>query len=408
MIRPSKKTSFQIGFVFFVVSSAFLHAEEPRAISADEMLPFGQKPVDYWNPDSRDLVAALQRRLAAQELTLPFEETFGYLRAVLKELDIPVESQLLRFRSGSPHKTHITAERPRAIYFNDDVAVAWHPGAVLLELAAQDSQKGTLFYTLTNRENVAPEFHRSASQVCLGCHHKAGAIGPLAPGHFITAQLGEHAGKYFFGGVKSHASPLELRWEASYITGLNPAQRHRGNLSRPDDTRRHADDPSFHRPIIDLADEFDTDRYLMNTSDAAAHLVFDHQMLGHNLLNRLSYEHQFGVRSNVEDHVVRYLLLADETPLRDPLAGKSRFAERYQKRRPLHELDLETRLYRHRLSPLIGSRMVQGFPPELRQRLFSRLNDVLTGKESLDGYAVSDDDRRAMLAVVKAAVKDWP
>ncbi len=383
-----------------------LPAEEPRAVSADEMLPFGQKPVDYWNPDARDPVAALQRRLAAQELTLPFEETFGYLRAVLKELDVPVESQLLRFRSGSPHKSHITAERPRAIYFNDDVAVAWHPGAVLLELAAQDSQKGTLFYTLTNRENAAPEFHRSASQVCLGCHNRATGI--AVPGHFLQAQLGEEAQKYFFGSMKSHAPPLELRWEASYITGLNPAQRHRGNLSRDEDRRRNADDPTFHRPIVDLADEFDTDRYLTNTSDAAAHLVFDHQMLGHNLLNRLSYEHQLGVRSNVEDHVVRYLLLADETPLNNPLIGKSPFTERYSRCNPLHELDLKTRLYRHRLSPLIAGRMVQNFPDELKQRLFSRLNNVLTGKESLEGYAVSDDDRRAMLAIVKKTVQDWP
>jgi hypothetical protein len=394
--------------VSLVIPGGSLRADEPRAISADEMLPFGQQPVDYWHPASHDPIADLQRRLADNELELPFEERFGYLPAVLKALDVPVESQLLRFRSGSPHKTHITAERPRAIYFNDDVSVAWHPGAVLLELAAQDAQKGTLFYTLTNRSEAPLEFHRSSSQACLGCHHKRGPTGPLVPGHFIQAQLGEHAKEFFYGSVKTHAAPLELRWEASYITGLNPTQRHRGNLSRPDDTRRNADDPTFHRPIVDLADEFDTDRYLTNTSDAAAHLVFDHQMLGHNLLNRLSYEHQLGVRSDVEDHVVRYLLLADETPLKQPLAGKSRFAERYSRHSPLHELDLETRLYRHRLSPLLTGRMVQGFPLALKQRLFSRLSNVLTGKESLDGFFVSDVDRLAMLEIVKTNVKDWP
>lgn len=408
--RQRRRDIFLIAALFL---SAPILADEPRAVSVKDDLPFGQSPIDYWKRNEDNSVVELQRRIEAGDVELPYVEKFGYLPAILQELKVPVESQLLRFFSGSPHKSHITAERPRAMYFNDEVSVAWHPGAVLIEIAALDAQKGILFYTLVNREDAVLEFHRASSQACLGCHNRA--TGVKVPGHFIQAQLGENAKKYFFGSVKTHAAPLELRWEASYVTGLKPQQRHRGNLSRPEDQRRNADDLTYHRVIFDLADEFDTDRYLTNTSDAAAHLIFDHQMLGQNLLARYSYEHQFNVQSDIEALLVRYLLLADEAPLDDPLAGKSAYAAWYQSQgkrdeqgRSLHDLDLQTRLFRHCISPLIANRIVQRLPDELRRSLFVRLNDVLSGAVTLEGYAISDAERQVTLEVLRATVNDWP
>ena len=52
--------------------------------------------------------------------------------------------------------------------------------------------------------------------------------------------------------------------------------------------------------------------------------------------------------------------------------------------------------------------MVQGFPPELRKMLFRRLNDVLTGREPLKGYSISEEDRNETLSVLRATVRDWP
>lgn len=402
--------------IFLIVAlslSATLQADEPRPVSVNDDLPFGQSPIDYWRRDENNPVVELQRRIEAGDVELPYVEKFGYLPAILKELKVPVESQLLRFFSGSPHKSHITAERPRAMYFNDEVAIAWHPGSVLIEISAQDAQKGILFYTLVNREDAVLEFHRASSQACLGCHNRK--TGVAVPGHFLTAQLGEQAKNYFFGHVASHSPPLELRWEFRYLTGIKADQRHRGNLSRPEDQRRNADDPTYHRVIFDLADEFDTDRYLTNTSDVAAHLIFDHQMLGQNLLARYSYEFQLHVKSDIEALLVQYLLLAEEAPLDHPLAGKSAYAAWYQAQgekveqgRSLHDLDLETRLFRHRISPLIAGRMVENLPSELRRSLIGRLNAVLTGAETLDGYAISDAERQATVEVFQATVNDWP
>lgn len=409
-----------VGWVAAMLSVLPLPAAEPQLSRVAQDLPFGERPIDYWGTDSQDPLAQLQRRMDDEQLEIPFVDRLGYLPALLKALDIPVESQLLRFNTGSPHRLHIQPERPRAVYFNDDVSVAWYPGAAQVEFAAQDSRKGTLFYTLTNREDAPPRFHRSITQGCLGCHHgpaQSQFTGSLAPGHIIRSELyGDEAQPYKLGTVHSHVLPLEKRWRGWYVTNITAAQRHRGNLSRPDDHREFDADPTYHRLIFSLSEEFDTDRYPTETSDVAAHLVFNHQMLGLNLLNRLSYEHQHDAHSTLERLLIPYLLLADEAPLDNPVAGKSLYAAWYGQRGPqddqgrsLYELDLQTRLFRHRISPLIHSRMVQNFPPELKQWLFTRLNAVLTGKEELhESYTLPKGDRTETLAVLRATVPDWP
>lgn len=394
-------------------------ADEPRAVAVTEALPFGQRPVDYWSKDSDDVVAELQRRLDAKELELPFVEKFGYLPAILKELDVPIESQLLAFSSQSPHRSQIRPERPRAVYFNEDVSVSWFPGAVLLEIAAQDSRKGTLFYTVVNRGETRPEFYRSNSQTCLGCHHMPANpswTGVAVPGHLLRNFLEtDEAKQHPFGKIRSHTLPLEDRWQTWYVTGIHPEQRHRGNLSLAEHQRLKSEDASYYRTVADLAVDFDTGRYPTNTSDVVAHLVFDHQMLGLNLLARLSYEHQFQVRSNIEDLVVRYLLMVDEAPLKKPVAVESKYAAWYRQHgpqdamgRPLHELDLETRLFKRRISPLVNCRMVRGFPAELKQSLFGRLSAVLTGKEPIEGDSIPEADWQATLRILRVAVEGWP
>ncbi len=395
-------------------------AEEPRAVTAAEALPFGQRPVDYWGTDSHDPIADLQQRILDKQVEMPFDERFGYLPAILRELQIPTESQLLAFSSQSPHRNVIRPERPRAVYFTDDVSVSWFPGAVLLEITSHDSQKGALFYTLVNRSDADLEFYRSPNQTCLGCHHVPGnspLTGVAVPGHVLRSFLpSEEVRQQPFGEILSHAMPIERRWKSWYVTGISPVQKHRGNLSRSEDRREFEADPNYHRAIVALSDELDIDRYPTDTSDVAAHLVFNHQMLGLNLLSRLSYEHQFHVKSGVETMLLHYLLLADEAPLDHPIFGKSRFAARYGQRGPkdaqgrsLYDLDLKTRLFRRRISPLLHSRMVQNLPPELKQRLFVRLNAVLTGREELhENYKLPEDDRTETLAVLRATVTDWP
>jgi hypothetical protein len=350
----------------------------------------------------------LNRRIRDEELTLDFSDRFGYLPAVLKELDILVSSQLLRSYSFGLDGPSISPQRPLALYFNDDVVVRWFPTSDHLEIAAQDSQKGTLFYTLAYR--VAP-LRFEQRNVCMSCHNQDGWLqsGISAPGHIVRSSLNTiEITRFPHGNQMTHTLPIEYRWTERYVTGTSSTLIHRGN-------RIWMKDNPTPRNVINIKDEFDVNRYLTDTSDAVAHLVFDHQMFGLNLLSRISYEHQLNVRSKVEMIAVRYLLLVDEAPLDHPTTGKSDYADWYQSRGPkdaegrsLFDLDLGSKLFRYRISPLIQSPMVRNLPAELKLSLFRRLNDVLTGKEQLKGFSIPEADKQSTLSVVRATVPDWP
>lgn len=80
-----------------------------------------------------DPVARLNRKLAAGQAQLEFSAGQGYLPAVLQALGISSATQLLVFSKTSLQRRFISPATPRAIYFNDDVAVAFIDGAPLLE-----------------------------------------------------------------------------------------------------------------------------------------------------------------------------------------------------------------------------------------------------------------------------------
>lgn len=384
-------------------------ADETRKVSTFENLQIAKKPIDYWASDSRDPVARLARRIENDGLVLEASDRFGYLPAVLKELDIPVDSQLLRFSSDGLNRLNTTAQQPRALYFDDDTVVAWFPETEQLEIASQDAQKGTLYYTLKNRREARPKFERVP--LCMACHNTDAwqMSGIAAPGHLIRSFLtDDETRKHPLGTQVTDALPIELRWNGQYISGASATQVHRGNSI-------WATDGQPARKVTNFSDEFDTSRYLVDTSDVVAHLVFDHQMYGQNLLSRLSYEHQTRVRSKIETMVVRYLLVVDAVPLDRPTLGKSAYVKWYLARgtkdpqgRSLYDLELETRLFHHRVSPLIQSKMVANFPPELKRSLFARLNNLLKGREELKGYSVPLADRLETLSVLRATVPDWP
>ncbi|MCC7231016.1 MAG: hypothetical protein IT203_11535, partial [Fimbriimonadaceae bacterium] len=95
-----------------------------------------------------DAIANLQKELGAGAVTLPFEPKCGYLKAILKQLDVPESSQVLVFAKTSLQSRFISPQKPRAIYFNDHTYVGWVNGGELIEIASVDPEKGTRFYTI--------------------------------------------------------------------------------------------------------------------------------------------------------------------------------------------------------------------------------------------------------------------
>jgi len=105
-------------------------------------------PIRYSDTQSQDPVAILQRKLASGQLVLDRDKQHGVLPSLLKQLDVPVEFQVLVFSKTSLQIHKISPTNPRALYFSDSVYVGYVPGSSILELAANDPALGAVFYTL--------------------------------------------------------------------------------------------------------------------------------------------------------------------------------------------------------------------------------------------------------------------
>src|SRR5262245_17449283 len=81
--------------------------------------------IDYRSDRVTNPVAELQQRMerGGAELAYDPRPGIGYLPALLRELDVPAESQLLVYSKTSLQQRLVTPEHPRALYFNDAMAI---------------------------------------------------------------------------------------------------------------------------------------------------------------------------------------------------------------------------------------------------------------------------------------------
>src|SRR6516164_6560280 len=181
------------------------HIEEIAILPNDHpAIQYAQKPPD-------DPVARLAKRLQAGEIKLDYSPEWGYLPAVLKQLGLNVDSQVLVFSKTSFQSTKISPRAPRALYFNDEVAVGFVQNGDVLEFAALDPKQGVNFYTLDVEKADKPTFDRR--DTCLQCHQGIGTLG--VPGILVSSVYPGPDGMPAFRGnatITDHRSSFEDRW----------------------------------------------------------------------------------------------------------------------------------------------------------------------------------------------------
>ena len=99
------------------------------------------------------------------------------------------------------------------------------------------------------------------------------------------------------------------------------------------------------------------------------------------------------------------MLFADEATLRGPVVGVSTFTKTFAARGPrdhqgrsLRDFDLQKRLFKYPLSYMVYSEAFDAMPDQVKDRVYRRLYDVLTGRDQSDKFKrLSADDRRAVL-----------
>jgi hypothetical protein len=394
--------------------------------------------IQYATTKPSDPVARLQDRLDAGEVKLDFDPAWGYLPAVLDQLHIPRSSQTLVFSKTSLQLLLISPKTPRALYFNDDVYIGGVWGGPIMEVASVDPKLGTVFYTLSQKEEGHPRFEREFF-ACLLCHDSATTSG--VPGLTMLSVLANLEGKALPGIPTiplNDRTPFNERWGGWYVTGTHGAQRHWGNLMASTQLDSIRDSKAFvqHLNLEPGANVTSLPKfppaYLTPDSDLIALMVMAHQTRTQNLITRASYDVQTAIQEDAAfaksqglskqeyseitkgriqtavEPLVRAMLFVWEAELTSKISGTSSFAGDFVKRGPrdhqgrsLREFDLTKRLFRYPLSYLVYSDSFDALPPAAKERFYGRLKAILTGDDSNKDFAhLSNADRQAILEIL--------
>jgi hypothetical protein len=367
-----------------------------------------------------DAIARLEQRIEAGEVRLEVDATRGYLDSLLAALGIGAESQTLVFSKTSLQVQSIRAASPRAIYFNDDVYVAWVPGAPTLEIASMDPNLGPVFYTLA-QDTGPPRFERQLGQ-CLRCHDSYSLTGGGVP-RFITGSgytdtegnLVAHEGWI----LTSDRTPLRSRWGGWYVSGFHGDQVHLGNIA----VRAAAELQNLEAlrtgNLESLDSLLDTGPYLTNRSDIVALLVLEHQVRVQNAITRVHYDTisaaADGDIAAIAEPLVEALLMAGQVQFTDAISGTAGFNRAFEARGPrdsqgrsLRDLDLEMRLFEYPLSFQIYSAAFDALPARAKTYVYGRLAEILGGADRSSAFAhLSSADRAAILEILRETKPDF-
>jgi hypothetical protein len=397
---------------------------------------YEQDPINYSAAVPRDGVDSLQKQIAAGELKLGSTDRQA-IEALLRRLQIPIESQLLVFSRTSFQRERINPNRPRALYFNDNCYVGWVPGG-LIEITTLDPVLGPIFYSFDPAAVQTKAAHCFVRDIdCMRCH--GGTFVRGIPGLLARSIFPDEQGDpimRFGSEVVDLRTAFTNRWGGWYVTGLHGESLHRGNqlfsgkAEKPDqDLKRGAN-------VTDLSDRFDIKKYLFQgTSDIVGLLVFEQQMTIQNSLTRASLdtrrmldyqknlqaafktppteEPEYDSVKSVFEHsaqdVVDDLLFKDEARLPAGLQGSPAFQKAFLSTavktsdgRSLKDFDLRGHLFQNRCSYLIYSETFRSLPTPLKRRIYARLGHALRPADPDPRYAYLDREERArVLSIIQ-------
>jgi hypothetical protein len=397
--------------------------------------------IGYANTATNNAIARLQERLNRGEVRLKFEGPRGYLDSVLEALGIDPSSQTLVYSKTSLQFDLIDASTPRAIYFDEDTYIAWIPGTKFLEIATMDRELGPVFYTLSNTSPSEIRVERETSR-CLTCHDTWGMTGGGVPKFLFLSTPVDKQGESLTGqpGVDTtDQTPIQNRWAGWYVTGELGKQTHLGNILVESDADPARLD-SFRRNSLDsLQGLFDARTYKTDKSDAVALLVFEHQAYVGNLITRANFKSRTLLTKNgldpatadsweslpaplqkqikpMVEPLVRALFFVDAAAPVSEIRSGSGFDKWFQSKGPrdaagrsLRDFDLRTRVFKHPLSYLIYSESFNGLPAIVKDYLYTRISDVLSGRDTGPSFAhLSAVERRTLREILAATKPDFP
>jgi hypothetical protein len=378
-------------------------------------------PHSYNEKRPQDKFTRLRDDIESGKILLDRSSELAFLRSLLKALDIPVSSQMLVFSTTSLQLSLISPSNPRAVFFNEEVYLGFIPGG-RIEIVALDPTLGAIFYIFDMPLNGAAMTIERTGR-CMNCH--AGDDTGHVPGIVIKSVMpGPNGGSLdaFRIAQSGHGIPFTERFGGWHVTGEHGITNHLGNLTGQykEGTLTQLSNPHGKR--------FRVEKYPAPTSDILPHLLHEHQA---GFVNR-AVEATYRARTiefvsegkltaeqtrELDEQariLTRYLLFADEVVLPPGgVIGDETYRKEFQVNRratasglALKDFDLQTRLFKHRCSYMIYSPVFDGLPSSVKQRVFARVKNVLSGKDSEFAYLPAAE-RQAIRQVLIATLPEF-
>jgi hypothetical protein len=192
--------------------------------------------------------------------------------------------------------------------------------------------------------------------------------------------------------------------------------------------------------LTDLSGHFNVKPYLTAHSDIVALMVLEHQAMMHNVLTAANHSGRITARdaiimnkalerpedfesestarryASAAESVVKALLFCESPPLTDVVKGSSTFQQEFSARGPLdskgrslRQIDLEKRVFKYPCSFLITSDSFQQLPVGVKTRVWQRLDEILSGKDTSEKFAhLSAEDRMTVREILADVCPETP
>lgn len=385
-------------------------------------------PIRYSDSKADDSLSRLAADLASGVKKVEGVTPLERLSFVLRELDVPEESQMMVYSKTSHQNALIHPRNPRALYFSEEAYVGYVPGGAI-EAVVVDPRLGPTFYLIEAGGPLGLKIERDLSN-CMSCHGTARtenvpgllvrSVYPNADGHPLLAMGTSHV---------THETPLSERWGGYYVTGRSSLP-HLGNRTYEEDG------PDDARPsdLADLKDKIDVAKYPRATSDIVALMVLEHQCRMHNLLTAGTLQYQRArflgraldpaadpdegsagrVADGMAEKIVACLLFQDEADPGDGIEGGEAFQKAFTARFPrtkagdsLADFQLYDRMFKNRCSYMIYSRSFRDLPPRVKRPVLDRLKAVLAGEDAAFDW-LKASERKRIEAILEETLPGWP
>ena len=380
-------------------------------------------PVHQFNEiEPRDPFSLIKSKIEKKTQNHRFNSEKEFLMFLLNELSIDPFSQLLVYSTTSLQLRKISIYNPRSIYFTDDIYIGFVPGGQI-EVIGIDPKLGAIPYIFEIPKYgiiEQPIIHRSSR--CMNCH-ASNDIGGM-PGLLISSVIPGPGGgtlDRFRKNKIGHDIPFNVRFGGWHITGNNPFPdswanktgfMKNGNITKVDNS-----------PGVN----FNWNKYPVQSSAAAAHLIFEHQAGFTNLCIQATYEFRELINENKNlsklnqfiqkntNELIEYILFKNEPKIENYKIDRNNpFVRNFENKKEgnlasnkFRKLNLKSRLLENRCSYMIFSKSFQGLPKEIKSNVIKKLKILLNPNNFTEEYSyIGIEEKKEIFGTFRDLSKD--